>query len=483
MVNEYAGPPPQELETFLPQEGTNGTVKYKITPRKDIENGAIKDEYNPFKERNLEHPTTDGETLTHLLKASLGTGILAMPVAFMYAGLAMGIVATIVTALVCTHCAYILVKCAHTLYRRTHTPQMSFAEVAEVAFQNGPKWGRGFARLAKWIILNSLFITYFGTCSVYSVIVATNFQQVFEHWFDTVINLRVMIFALLIPLILLAWVPNLKYLAPVSMVANVFMALGLGITMYYLVTGIPENAMEKRELVAPISTIPAFFAITIFAMEAIGVVMPLENQMKTPENFTGICGVLNKGMSGVTLVYMLVGFMGYLCYGANTEGSITLNLPTKEIPAQIVKVLIALAVYCTFGLQFYVCLEIGWDALKPHFPNRPTLANYTMRTLMVVAAVLLAVAVPTISPFIGLIGAFCFSVLGLLCPVFIEMVTYWDEGFGRFNWVIWKNIIVCIFGVMALIFGSRSAILDIIKLYTDPTDTTPVLAAAANATI
>lgn len=52
---------------------------------------------------------SDGETVTHLLKASLGTGILAMPVAFMYSGLALGIFATVLTALICTHCSYILV--------------------------------------------------------------------------------------------------------------------------------------------------------------------------------------------------------------------------------------------------------------------------------------------------------------------------------------------------------------------------------------
>lgn len=49
------------------------------------------------------------ETITHLLKASLGTGILAMPIAFMYSGLALGIAATIFTAFICTHCSYILV--------------------------------------------------------------------------------------------------------------------------------------------------------------------------------------------------------------------------------------------------------------------------------------------------------------------------------------------------------------------------------------
>lgn len=86
---------------------------------------------------------------------------------------------------------------------------------------------------------------------------------------------------------------------------------------------------------------------------------------------------------------------------------------------------------------------------------------------MSIVTVLLAVAVPTIEPFIGLIGAFCFSILGLLIPVFIETVTYWDVGFGAGNWVALKNVIICVIGLMALIFGSRSAIMAIVQLYTD----------------
>lgn len=53
--------------------------------------------------------------------------------------------------------------------------------------------------------------------------------------------------------------------------------------------------------------------------------------MRTPQNFVGVCGVLNKGMSGVTLVYILLGFLGYLRYGEDTQDSITLNLPTEEM--------------------------------------------------------------------------------------------------------------------------------------------------------
>lgn len=118
-----------------------------------------------------------------------------------------------------------------------------------------------------------------------------------------------------------------------------------------------------------------------------------------------------------------------------------LKLSFSYRPAQAVKILVALAVFCTFGLQFYVCVEIGWNSIKDKFVKRPTLVNYVMRyifclqyhlvlhkiasfstlfffrTVLVTAAVVLAVAVPTISPFIGLIGAFCFSILGLLVPV------------------------------------------------------------------
>lgn len=199
---------------------------------------------------------------------------------------------------------------------------MSFSDVAEEAFKRGPAWGRKFGRPSRILIDGGLFLTYFGTCSVYTVIVAKNIHQVLEHY-NIEISLQALIAALLIPLILLSWIPNLKYLAPVSMIANLFMGVGLGITFYYLVQELPS--IEERSYFE-FYTLPSFFSITIFAMEAIGVVMPLENSMKTPRSFLGVGGVLTQGMSGVTLIYMLLGFMGYLKFGDQTDESITLNL-------------------------------------------------------------------------------------------------------------------------------------------------------------
>lgn len=52
--------------------------------------------------------------------------------------------------------------------------------------------------------------------------------------------------------------------------------------------------------------------------------------MAKPKFFTRPAGVLNVGMTVVTILYISVGFLGYLKYGDIIKGSVTLNLPEQE---------------------------------------------------------------------------------------------------------------------------------------------------------
>ncbi|XP_015588479.1 proton-coupled amino acid transporter-like protein pathetic isoform X2 [Cephus cinctus] len=443
----------------VPITVTNGST-LPLVERPDDEEAAL---YDPFEHRKLAHPTSDMDTLIHLLKGSLGTGILAMPLAFKNAGLAFGFFATFFIGAVCTYCVHILVKCAHTLCRRTQTPSLGFADVAEAAFLVGPEPVQKYARLAKATINSFLVIDLIGCCCVYIVFVSTNIQQVVGAYTDNKWDVRIYMAMLLPFLIIFSLVRNLKYLAPFSMVANVLIAVGVSITFYYIFSDLPS--IGDKPNFSSWSQLPLFFGTAIFALEGIGVVMPLENNMKTPTHFIGCPGVLNIGMFCVVLLYTGVGFFGYVKYGDATEGSITLNLPRDEVLAQSVKVMIAIAIFLTYGLQFYVPMEIIWKNIKQYFGSRKLLAEYVMRVVFVVFTVGVAIAIPNLGPFISLVGAVCLSTLGLMFPSLIELVTVWEQenGLGRFNWRLWKNIAIICFGILGFVTGTYVSIQEIIE--------------------
>lgn len=45
------------------------------------------------------------------------------------------------------------------------------------------------------------------------------------------------------------------------------------------------------------------------------------------------------------------------------------------------------------------------------------------------------------------------------------MIITWETGFGKYNWMLIKNIICIIFGLFALVFGSKHAVEEIISTF------------------
>lgn len=252
-----------------------------------------------------------------------------MPFAFMNAGLWLGLVSTFIVGGICTYCVHVLVSCSHILYRRMKVPSLTFGEVAKAAFLTGPQPVQKYARLARFICNAFLVLDLIACCCVYNVFVGASIKQVLDYYCGIDVSVRWCIFALLPFLILINMVRNLKHMAPMSFIANIFMGTGMIVTMYYIVRDLP--AVTERPAVGPIDKLPIFFGSVIFALEGIGVVMSLENNMKTPQHFIGCPSVLNIGMFVVVALYSMIGFAGYLKYGEKTQGSVTLNLPVEEV--------------------------------------------------------------------------------------------------------------------------------------------------------
>lgn len=118
-----------------------------------------------------------------------------------------------------------------------------------------------------------LCVTQLGFCCVYFVFVAQNLKHVIDPYMGTW-PLQSYMALLLVPMILLNYVRNLKFLAPFSMIANIFMAIGLGIVFYYIFRD-PLPPLHRPNFSSGFSSwgqLPLYFGTAIYAFEGIGMV-------------------------------------------------------------------------------------------------------------------------------------------------------------------------------------------------------------------
>lgn len=167
-----------------------------------------------------------------------------------------------------------------------------------------------------------------GICCVYIVFISTTIKTIVDYYL-TELDVRLYMLMILLPLILMNCVRNLKRLAPFSTLANGLTFIGLGMVLYYVFQDFPSPS--EREPFGELKNFSLFFGTTLFALEAVGVILALENNMETPKSFGGYFGVLNLSMLIIVSLYALMGFLGYIKYGADIEASITLNLPSTEM--------------------------------------------------------------------------------------------------------------------------------------------------------
>ncbi|XP_052758364.1 proton-coupled amino acid transporter-like protein CG1139 isoform X1 [Galleria mellonella] len=441
------------------------TISINTINTKHKEEEVDIDAYNPFQHRKLEHPNSDMRSFANLLKSSLGSGILAMPAAFKNAGSLVGIFGTIILGYICTHCVYLLVKTSQDVSKVSKSPSLGYAETVEAVFATGPQPLRKVSKASRIFIDWAMAFTILGACAVYVILLVESVKQIIDHFYeDNGINTTMYCLIFLVPLLIFTQIKNLKYLAPFSGFANILLVLTFLICLYYICSEFPNVTIRPSSV--DIGKLPLFIGTVIFAMEGIGVVLPVENTMAKPEHFLGCPGVLNITMSVVVLLYMIMGFLGYIRYGDLAEGSITLNLPTgkNEIPALMAKCFIVLAIFFTYTLQFYVPMEIVWRNTKEHVAKKYyNLAQAIMRAFFSSLTVAAAATLPRLEQVIGLEGAFFYSFLGLIAPSAMDLIFNWNRDLGKYKWVLIKDVCLILFGTFVLVTGVTQSIREIIR--------------------
>ncbi|CAH0759332.1 unnamed protein product [Diatraea saccharalis] len=333
--------------------------------------------YNPFQHRKVEKPNSDIRSTANLIKASLGSGLLAGPLAFANAGWGVGIIGTIIIGIICGHCIHILVKTSRGCCIIEKKPSLGYAETCKSAFQNGPKQFRRYANVASVFAEFSLLSTYVGVCCIYTVLISDSVKQLVDRYFPySIMPVEYYCLIILVPLCILCQIKYLKWLAVFSILANVLLVATYLVCLYYIFKDSVTFA-DKKAIGNP-ARYPAFISTVIFAMEGIGVVMPVENEMKKPKNFLGCPSVLVVAMTVIVFLYSTLGLFGYFKYGDVLRGSITLNLPIDDWPAVCAKIFIVLSIFFTYPLQFFVVIDIFTKYTAPYVKEKYGLTIQTI---------------------------------------------------------------------------------------------------------
>ncbi|KTG47056.1 hypothetical protein cypCar_00009388 [Cyprinus carpio] len=400
---------------------------------------------------HLPQGITFTQTLLHLLKGNIGTGLLGLPLAVKNAGIVLGPVSLVLMGVVCVHCMHILVSCSHQLSERLKRSPLGYSDTVAVAMEmSSSQCLRKGAHFGRHLVNFFLVLTQLGFCSVYFVFLAENIKQVMEgaHLngsMETVLihsnsseegavspdtpsvavatglDLRLYMVFLVPFIIVLTFIRDLRNMAALSAIANLCMAVSLILIFTYILNDVSDP--RRLPYASTWRKFSFFFGTAIFAFEGIGVVLPLENQMREPKRFPQ---ALNFGMGFIIILYVTLATLGYLRFRDGIKGSITLNLPHDSWSNQLVKVLYSFGVFVSFAVQFFVpaeilippvCLLEFYAACSSEEVLEEARGNAGGRGIT-------AVLIPRLDLVISLVGAVSSSALALVFPPLVELVAF-----------------------------------------------------------
>lgn len=130
----------------------------------------------------------------------------------------------------------------------------------------------------------------------------------------------------------------------------------------------------------------------------------------------------------------------------------------------MVRLAMALAIFLSYGLQFYVPINIvgPWVRSRMSSEQSEEIAEYLLRVGLVIFTFVLAAIIPNLGAVISLVGAVSSSTLALIFPPIIDIVTFYPN-YGKNNWKLWKDLFVLIFGVLGFVFGTYASVNQILN--------------------
>ncbi|CAI6005385.1 unnamed protein product [Closterium sp. NIES-64] len=299
-----------------------------------------------------------------------------------------------------------------------------------------------------------------GCCVAYLIFVGENLASIVPAC-PTLpgTSIRTTLILLLSPLqVLLAWVRSLTGLAPFSIFADVANLLAMAVVIRDDV-----SSFTRPTAVYPwtgLAALPFALGVACYCYEGFAMTLPLEASMKDRSKFPLVLG---GGMFCITLLYIAFGIVGYVAFQDNTKEIITLNLP-RDLSTDVVKLGLCVGLFFTFPVMMHPVHEIFerrlmlTPAFQRHVQPYPRLRRFllrSVRTLIVLAAALVAVQVPGFATFIAFVGSSVCALLAFVLPATFHLQILGSDA----TWgAILSDSALIAFGLAFAAYGTYSTI-------------------------
>lgn len=416
---------------------------------------------NIFNHGDGTHKNGTVATYFTLFKSFCGLGVLALPSAFRLAGYVGGTLGIIVIAATSYHCMNLLLQCAVLAQTKINSGGFSAnkgIEGADGKYEDNLRTGKStqtgsgeygasvessttmvmsfgaigeiaIGKIGSSLVDVCLVLSQVGFATAYLIFIGSNVFSVLNHIGEP----STYIFIAAVAVVPLVWLKDLKHLAFTSLLADAAILFGI-ITIFAYDLLKLSDGVDSRAKSLRMGTLPLFFGVAVFAFEGVGLILPVQQTMQRPQDMPGLLRVT---LLILTVIFISIGALSYMAYGAATADMITLNLPRNGL-VSTVQVFYSLGLFFTYPVMMFPACKI-LEATKTYYDIQDqvihflrssssfniTFSKYVLpedvtqrafRLLLVLGTATIAVITPHFTLFVDLIGSIACTMLAFVLP-------------------------------------------------------------------
>jgi len=329
------------------------------------------------------------------------------------------------------------------LEKSSHQPgqEINYGELVQIGF--GPR--------GKNVVDAAICASQLGFCCAYLIFISENiahFYHGLEEGEKATEKMKLPVLACMIPgLVALSLIRKLHKLSIFNLFADFANVFAYLVVFWFDFEHASHISMHPKEM--DLKGLPFFTGVAIYCYEGAGMILSLEASI-AKDYRSRFKFIFSMAIMAMTALYILFGVCGYLSFGVDTQGIITLNLPAGPMPLTV-KGCLCFSLFFTYPVMLFPVVEIIERRMGI---QGSVMKGNILRAGLVLITIVTVCIITDFSTIMVLIGATCCSLLAFILPAITHLRIFRNR-LTKQNKI--EDYTILVFGIIGTIIGSIDA--------------------------